>query len=49
MAELEEEELAVAAPEPEEEVTDMNGAVRGVMLGAREGWDDGGSIEPMDG
>ena len=36
MAELEEEEVAVAAPEPEEEVTDLNGAVRGVMLGTKQ-------------
>jgi hypothetical protein len=34
MAELDEEEVAVAAPEPEEEITDLNGAVRGVTLGA---------------
>lgn len=33
MAELEEEETVAAAPEPEEEVTDLNGAVRGVLLG----------------
>ena len=41
MAELDEEELAVAAPEPEEEITDLNGAVRGVTLGAEGmgGWD----------
>ena len=42
MAELDEEELAVAAPEPEEEITDLNGAVRGVTLGAEGmGWEDG--------
>ena len=42
MAELDEEELAVAAPEPEEEITDLNGAVRGVTLGASMGEGYGG-------
>ena len=34
MAELEEEDTVVPAPEPEEEVTDLNGAVRGVPPGS---------------
>lgn len=38
MAELEEEETVAAAPEPEEEVTDLNGAVRGVLLGWPGRW-----------
>ena len=42
MAELEEEETVAAAPEPEEEVTDLNGAVRGVLLGWPGRWVDDG-------
>ena len=34
MAELEEEDVVVAAPEVEEEVNDLNGAVRGVPPGS---------------
>ena len=45
MAELDEEEVAVAAPEPEEEITDLNGAVRGVTLGASMGWEGFGGMD----
>eukprot|EP00438_Fugacium_kawagutii_P009923 Skav216416 [mRNA] locus=scaffold457:627719:632279:+ [translate_table: standard] len=46
MAELDAEDVIVAAPEPEEEVTDLNGAVRGVTLGELRGAEEAITSDP---